>query len=111
MRSEEVPQVLVLISELSPTRHIGAEEKLSDRLIDRTSDIQLGIHAGVKCIMDGLPRLPRSAEWAASSVTATFGIGLTAEAGVLISKAGISSTFEVSVTFERLNEREVEADE
>jgi hypothetical protein len=39
--------------------------------------------------------------WRLGEVSASFGITLTAEAGVIVSKASAGATFEVSVTFTR----------
>jgi hypothetical protein len=49
-----------------------------------------------------LPSLPDAAGWNLGEISASFGVTLTAEAGALITKASAAATFEVVVTFRRV---------
>ena len=70
-------------------------------LADRLEDVKAAIAAGARAVADSLPGLPMASGWAVDEVTGSFGLSLTAEAGVILTKASVETTFEVTVTYKR----------
>lgn len=93
--------VLVQVVEAEQGRQISWGSNAADKLGDRMDDVRKAIAQGTKAVANGLSDLSVGDGWEIGEVSATFGITLTAEAGVLISRAGAEATFEVSVTFQR----------
>jgi hypothetical protein len=56
---------------------------------------------GAKAVADSLEGLPGTKGWRLGEVSASFGIPLTAEAGVILSKASAGATFEVTILYKR----------
>ncbi|ONI92337.1 hypothetical protein ALI22I_04600 [Saccharothrix sp. ALI-22-I] len=93
--------VLVQVVDVQAGREIAWGSNAAARLGDRVDEIRKAIVAGTRAVSAGLSDLSVAEEWEVGEVSATFGITLTAEAGVLLSRAGAEATFEVSVTFQR----------
>ena len=53
-------------------------------------------------LQDSTLKLENAPGWHVSSIQATFGLTLTAEAGVIVSKASAEASFEVTITVERV---------
>jgi len=96
--------VSVQVVPLSEGRQISWGSSRLQSLADRADDIRSSILEGGRAISDALPEIPSAAGWRAKEVSGSFGITLTAEAGVILSKASAEATFEVTVTFERESE-------
>ena len=96
-------RVLVQVVDVNVTadREITFGRSLADALADRADDIRSAIEAGSKSVADSLESLTTPEGWRLGEVSASFGITLTAEAGVIISKASAGATVEVSVKFMR----------
>lgn len=82
-------------------REIGWGETLSERLGDRKEDIKAGVEAAAQILENSIAALPSPTDWRADEVSASFGLTLTAGAGVLISKVEAGATFEVTIKFTR----------
>lgn len=95
------PRVLVQVVELQSGREIGWGANVAEQLTDRLDDIHSAISAGAQAVAQSLEGLNSPAGWQLSEVSAAFGITLTAEAGVILSKASAETTFEVTVTYQR----------
>jgi hypothetical protein len=67
----------------------------------RIDDLRHAIGEGTRTVAESLPELASPTGWRLNEVTASFGIALTAEAGVILSKASAATTFDVTVTFAR----------
>jgi hypothetical protein len=80
-------------------REIGWGQNRAERLEARAGDIRAGVETAARMVADSITTLPEPEAWKLCEVTASFGITLTAEAGVLISKVAAGATFEVSLTF------------
>ncbi|RSM90546.1 hypothetical protein DMH04_03510 [Kibdelosporangium aridum] len=93
--------VLVQVVDVADGREIGWGSNAANKLGDRMDDVRKAIVAGTRAIANGLPDLVVAENWEVGEVSATFGVTLTAEAGVLLSRAGAEATFEVTVTFQR----------
>jgi hypothetical protein len=92
---------LVKVVELRSGREIAWGDGLTERLGKRVDDVRQAVSESVQVISAGLGELPATGEWRADEVSATFGIALVAEAGVVLSRASAEATFEVTVTFRR----------
>ena len=99
----DIPEepVLVQVVDVQEGREIAWGANAATRLTDRLDDIRGAVAAGTRAVAAGLTDLPATEQWHVNQVSTTFGITLTAEAGVLLSKAGAEATFEVTVTFQR----------
>jgi hypothetical protein len=82
-------------------REISWGSNQVQNLADRLEDVKAAIAAGARTMVDSLPGLPMASGWAVDEVTGSFGLSLTAEAGVILTKASVETTFEVTVTFKR----------
>lgn len=93
--------VLVQVVPIDSGRAIAWGSSRVEQLSDRLGDINEAIAAGARSVADGLANLPSPTDWEITEVSGTFGISLSAEAGVIITKASAETTFEVNVKFER----------
>jgi Trypsin-co-occurring domain 1 len=94
------PAISVQVVPIAGGRQIGWGTSVVENLGDRISDIKDAIAAGGRAIAESLPDHGLSG-WTVKEVTGSFAVTLTAEAGVILSKASAEATVEVSVTFER----------
>nr|WP_221376395.1 CU044_2847 family protein [Actinoplanes polyasparticus] len=99
--SEADGSTRVKVVELRSGREIGWGDGLTERLGERVSDVRQAVSDGVSAIAASIKDLPAVGGWEPDEVSATFGIALVAEAGVVLSKASAEATFEVTVTFRR----------
>jgi hypothetical protein len=98
--SQSVP-VFVQVVSVKGGRQISWRDNPAEQLADRSEDIRLAIAVGAKSVADSLPGLPGAQGWKMGEVSASFGVTLAAEAGVILSKASAGATFEVMVTYQR----------
>lgn len=97
--SEE--KVLVQVVPVDEGREIGWGSSTAELLQNRLEDIRSAISEGAKAVADSLEGLPGAKGWQLGEVSAKFGVTLTAEAGVILSRASAGATFEVTVLFKR----------
>lgn len=93
--------VWVPVVEVRSGREIGWGANAAELLKARLSDIRAAVAAGADSVAGSLNALPAPDQWKATEVSACFGITLTAEAGVILSKASTEATFEITITFSR----------
>jgi hypothetical protein len=93
--------VQVIDVDVAADREITFGRNPAEGLVDRVDDIRGAIEAGSDSVAKSLKALTSPEGWRLGEVSASFGITLTAEAGVILSKASAGATFEVSVTFTR----------
>jgi hypothetical protein len=94
-------KVLVQVVPVEAGREIGWGSSQVAAFRDRLSDVREAVMSGARAVADSLPGLPSADGWRLSEVSGSFGICLTAEGGVLLTKASAAATFEVTVTFQR----------
>jgi hypothetical protein len=82
-------------------RQIGVRTRLSEALASRAGDIQTAVGQAIEVLRGSASQAEDEAGWRVSSIEATFGIVLTAEAGAIISKTSAEASLEVSITIER----------
>ncbi|MEV0900535.1 CU044_2847 family protein [Actinoplanes sp. NPDC049802] len=98
----DVPDsVSVQVVDVSSGRQISWGGNAVERLSDRLGDVRAAIIAGAGAINIDFDTLPAQHGWEVGEVSATFGVTLAAEAGVVLSKAAMEATFEVTVTLQR----------
>lgn len=96
-------EVLVqVVPEAAAGREIGWGSSVAEQLEARLDDIRRAIESGANAVAGGLVSLPDAPRWHLQEVSASFGITLTTEAGVLLSKASAGATFEVAVKYQRV---------
>jgi hypothetical protein len=96
-------QILVqVVPEVAVGREISWGSSAAERLEERLDDVRRAIEAGASAVSKSLGALPAATNWRLEEVSATFGVTLTAEAGVLLSKASAGATFEIAVKYERV---------
>jgi hypothetical protein len=94
-------KVYVQVVPVEAGREIGWGSNLVQQLEERREIIREAIVAGTSTIAGSLAQLSPPSSWEIKEVEASFGITLTAEAGVILTKASAEATFEVTVTFAR----------
>ena len=94
-------QVLVQVVPVEPGREIGWGSSTVEAFRDRLEDVREAVLSGAQAVADSLPGLPAAEGWRLDEVSGSFGICLTAEGGVILTKASAAATFEVTVTFHR----------
>lgn len=99
--SDVDPATRVQVVELRSGREISFGDGLTERLGKRVDDVRTAVVDGVRAVAASLPDLTTTDGWQLKEVSATFGVALVAEAGVVLSKASAEATFEVTVTFAR----------
>jgi hypothetical protein len=92
---------LVQVVPVDAGREIGWGSNLVAAFRDRLADVREAVMAGAGAVADSLPGLPSAQGWQLGEVSGSFGICLTAEGGVILTKASAAATFEVTVTFQR----------
>jgi hypothetical protein len=101
MVDDGTDKVWVQVVPLDSQRQITWGSDVAQRLQERIGDVQNAITTGAATVASSLNSLDAPTGWKLDEICASFGIALTAEAGVLLTKASGEATFEVSVTFRR----------
>jgi Trypsin-co-occurring domain 1 len=101
MDATEQDQVLIQVVSVDG-RQIGWGANVTERLDKRIDDVKDAIVKGSSTVAASLGSLASPKGWKLDEVTASFGVTLTAQAGVLLTAAASGqATFEVSVSFKR----------
>jgi hypothetical protein len=106
MAESSSSEVYVQVVELDPGRAIGWGSSVSQQLRERVADIETGIVAASETVARSLGSLASVEGWELDEVSASFGVTLAAEAGVIVSKASAGATFDVSLGFKRVPSRD-----
>lgn len=93
--------VLVQVLPVDGGREIGWGSKQVAVLRDRLEDVREAVVSGAQAVAGSLSGLPSAEGWRLHEVEASFGISLAAEGGVILTKAAVGTTFEITVTFQR----------
>ena len=94
-------EILVQVIEVEPDRRISWGAEVTERLQDRIEDVRVAIVAAFESVSGGLSNLSSPEGWEVGEVSASFGITLSAEAGVIMSKASMGATFDITISFRR----------
>lgn len=91
---------LVLVQVVDETgREIGWGKDDAERLDARLDDIRRGVASAAGAMSASITGLPQTPAWTLTEVSASFGLTLTAEGGVIVSKVPAGATFEVTLTY------------
>jgi hypothetical protein len=95
-------RVTVEVVELRPghSRQISPKGRIAQQLRERQSDIEAAIQETAEILNRSLSQ-PHLESLAVRRIEARFGLTLTTEAGVLISKVGAEASFEITLVLER----------
>ena len=99
-------EVLVQVVPVDGDREIGWGSSRVEAFRDRLGDVREAVVSGAQAVADSLAGLPSAEGWRLGEVSGSFGICLTAEGGVILTKASVAATFEVTVTFQRHRDRQ-----
>jgi Trypsin-co-occurring domain 1 len=99
-------EVLVQVLPVDGDREIGWGSSRVAVFRDRLGDVREAVVSGVRAVADGLDGLPSAEGWRLHQVSGSFGVSLTAEGGMILMKATAGTTFEITVTFQRIGHDE-----
>lgn len=85
----------------SGTRQIRQRGRTTALLRDRASDIESAVQEASAIVQESVAKVQDKDGWRTKSVEVKFGLVLTAEAGVVLSRASAEASFEVTLTIER----------
>ena len=85
----------------SGTRQIRQLRRTTALLRDRADDIESAVQEASAIVQGSVAKIQDKAGWQMKSVEVKFGLVLTAEAGVVLSRASAEASFEVTLTIER----------
>jgi len=87
--------------EWSGTRQIKQRGRTTALLRDRADDIESAVQEASEIVQGSVAKVQDKDGWRMKSVEVKFGLVLTAEAGVVLSRASAEASFEVTLTIER----------
>lgn len=93
--------ILVKVIDVRSGREIAWGGGTTEQLRGRIGEVQHAVTDGVKAVAAGLREVATVEGWEVAEVNASFGIGLLAETGVILTKVSGEATFEISVTYRR----------
>jgi hypothetical protein len=82
-------------------RQIKAPSNIAETLSSRLEDVRKGVAAGTRAVSASMAAVASPNGWQVESVEATFGITLGSEGSVIVAKASLEASFEVTVTYQR----------
>jgi len=85
----------------SGTRQIRQRSRTTALLRDRADDIESAVQEASEIVQGSVAKVQNKDGWLVKSVEVKFGLVLTAEAGVVLSRASAEASFEVTLTIER----------
>lgn len=85
----------------SGTRQIKQRSRTTALLRDRADDIESAVQEASEIVQGSVAKVQDKDGWQMKSVEVKFGLVLTAEAGVVLSRASAEASFEVTLTIER----------
>ena len=85
----------------SGARQIRQHTRTTALLRDRADDIEAAVQEASAIVQGSVAKVQDKDGWQVKSVEVKFGLVLTAEAGVVLSRASAEASFEVTLTIER----------
>jgi Trypsin-co-occurring domain 1 len=82
-------------------RQIGPRQRATELLSERRGDIESAVGEACGIVQDSAAKLDERHGWRVSTLEAKFALTLSAEAGVIVSRASAEASFEITVTIER----------
>jgi hypothetical protein len=99
--ADSVVRVEVFSADDARGRQIGARHRSTELLRERRDDIEAAVREAAEVLQESVAGVKDSTGWRMSTLEATFGLVLSAEAGVIVSRASAEVSLEVKVTIER----------
>ncbi len=78
-------------------RQIAPRERLTVELANRRAEIESAVALASDIVQASAAKVSTEGGWGIQELEAKFGLTLTAEAGVLLTKASAEATFEVTI--------------
>jgi len=85
----------------SGSRQIRQRGHTTALLRDRADDIESAVQEASAIVQRSVAKVQDKDGWRMRSVEVKFGLALTAEAGVVLSRASAQASFEITLTIER----------
>jgi hypothetical protein len=85
----------------SGRRQIGQRGRTTALLRDRADDVESAVQEASAIVQKSVAKVQDEDGWQTKSVEVKFGVVLTAEAGVVVSRASAEASFEVTLTIVR----------
>ena len=82
-------------------RQIGQRGRTTALLRDRADDVESAVQEASAIVQKSVAKVQDEDGWRTKSVEVKFGLVLTAEAGVVVSRASAEASFEVTLTIVR----------
>lgn len=99
--SDPVVRVETVELDRSGSRQIGPKSRSTSPLTERRKEIEAAIQEASSLVQQAAAKAEETAGWSITTLEATFGLTLTAEAGIIVSKASAEASFEVKITVHR----------
>lgn len=81
-------------------RQIAQRQRVSQALSKRRADIEAAVGEAIEVLSASVEKAPDKAGWGVSSVEGTFGISLTTDASVIVSKLSAQASLQVKIVME-----------
>lgn len=82
-------------------RQISSRARVTEALRDRRGDIEDAVSEAIEILSASVESAPDKDGWGVSTVEGTFGIALTADASVIVSKVSAQASLQVKIVMER----------
>lgn len=99
-RDRRTVQVVVVPTDID-YRQIGPQDRALQALQDHVDDVRAAVEQMTDLLLSTDAAQRPVTGWRVATLEATFGLTLTAEAGVIVSKASAEASLEVKITVER----------
>lgn len=99
--SDAAVRVETVTLDRTGSRQIRSKDRSTESLAGRREEIQAAIEQASSILQDAAAASPEAEGWRVTTLEATFGLTIAAEAGIVVSKASAEASFEVTITIER----------
>jgi hypothetical protein len=82
-------------------RQIKPTARMNALLNDRRADIESAVREASTIVQDAAATVESKSDWRINRLEAKFALVLTAEAGVILSRASAEAAFEITITIDR----------
>lgn len=102
-QTKTAPTILVDVVEVDQAgyRQISPTDRLTAQLSERRAEIEGAVALAADIVQNSVTATEEKGGFHVKEIEAKFGITLTAEAGVILSKMSAEATFEVTITVSR----------
>jgi hypothetical protein len=97
MEDSAAANVLVEIVDVGARRQITTRDRALKSLHERTAELQAAIVEGCRAVAISAQELSVVRGWQVRELEASFGVSLSGDAGIIVTKLSAAATFEVKV--------------